>query len=74
MTSLYRTLAPGAIKTNELVKKSTGIVGLDEITDGGLPSRRLAAVTGGPGSGKTVFALQFLVHRSSCPGGALQVY
>ena len=44
-------------------KKSTGIDGLDEITGGGLPEIGLTAVTGGPGAGKTVFALQFVFSR-----------
>ncbi len=42
------------------VKQPTGIRGLDVITAGGLPTRRITLVTGGPGSGKTVFAMQFL--------------
>ncbi len=50
-------------KTNgELIKTTTGIPGFDEITNGGLPQGRTTLVTGGPGSGKTVFALQALVH------------
>ncbi len=47
-----------------VTKISTGIAGFDEITDGGLPENRLTAVVGGPGAGKTVFALQMLVNRS----------
>jgi circadian clock protein KaiC len=43
-------------------KASTGISGLDEITGGGLPDGRTTLLVGGPGSGKTIFALQFLVH------------
>jgi len=39
-------------------KASTGIVGFDEITHGGLPQGSTALVIGGPGSGKTLFALQ----------------
>lgn len=39
----------------------TGISGLDEITQGGFPSGRSTLVVGGPGSGKTLLALQFLV-------------
>ncbi len=38
----------------------TGIQGFDEITEGGLPRGRTTLVMGGPGSGKTVFALQTL--------------
>lgn len=40
----------------------TGIAGLDEILEGGLPSRRLYLVQGDPGSGKTTLALQFLLE------------
>jgi circadian clock protein KaiC len=40
----------------------TGIQGFDEITAGGLPRGRTTLVMGGPGCGKTVFALQTLVN------------
>jgi len=43
-------------------KAPTGIVGFDEMTGGGLPQGRATLLEGGPGSGKTVFALRFLVH------------
>ncbi len=43
-------------------KSPTGITGFDEITGGGLPRGRTALVQGGPGSGKTIFGLQFLVN------------
>ena len=43
-------------------KAPTGITGFDEITGGGLPRGRTTLLVGGPGSGKTVLALQFLVH------------
>ena len=43
-------------------KAPTGIIGFDEITGGGLPCGRTTLLVGGPGSGKTVLALQFLVH------------
>ncbi len=43
-------------------KLLTGIKGFDEITDGGLPRSRTTLVMGGPGCGKTVFALQTLVN------------
>ena len=44
----------------------TGIAGLDEILDGGLPPNGIYLVEGSPGAGKTTLALQFLlegVHR-----------
>ena len=44
------------------LKASTGIVGFDEMTGGGLPNGRTTLLVGGPGSGKTIFAMQFLVH------------
>ena len=54
----------------EVLKKlSTGIEGFDDITAGGLPLGRTTLLMGGPGSGKTVFALQVLVsgalHRGA---------
>lgn len=45
-----------------LTKIPTGIRGFDEITDGGLPRGRTTLVMGGPGCGKTVFALQSLIN------------
>ena len=44
-----------------LEKSPTGISGLDEITGGGLPKGRPTLVAGGPGCGKTLFAMEFLV-------------
>ncbi|MGO8854281.1 MAG: circadian clock protein KaiC [Steroidobacteraceae bacterium] len=43
-------------------KTPTGITGFDAITGGGLPRGRTTLLVGGAGSGKTIFALQFLVH------------
>ena len=43
-------------------KAPTGITGFDEITGGGLPRGRTTLLVGGPGSGKTIFALEFLVN------------
>ena len=45
-----------------LAKCLTGIVGLDEITKGGLPQGRPTLVCGGAGSGKTLLAMEFLVR------------
>src|ERR671939_462452 len=45
-----------------LAKAPTGIKGLDEITDGGLPRGRPTLVCGGAGCGKTLFGIQFLVR------------
>ena len=45
-----------------VTKMLTGIEGFDEITGGGLPRGRTTLAMGGPGCGKTVFALQALVN------------
>ena len=45
-----------------LGKMPTGIAEFDEITGGGLPRGRTTLIVGGPGAGKTVFALQTLVN------------
>jgi circadian clock protein KaiC len=57
--------APGIAKT------ATCIDGFDEITGGGIPKGRVTLVVGGPGAGKTVFALETLVngaHLNREPG------
>lgn len=48
----------------EIQKVLTGIAGFDQISRGGLPRHRTTLLLGGPGSGKTVFALQTLVNRA----------
>ncbi len=50
------------VTRNYLQKVPTGIEGLDEITNGGLPKGRTTLVCGGAGSGKTVMGMEFLVH------------
>jgi circadian clock protein KaiC len=45
-----------------LEKVPSGIAGLDKLTHGGLPRGRPTLVCGGPGSGKTLMAMQFLVR------------
>lgn len=49
---------------HSLLKIPTGISGFDELSRGGLPRRRITLLKGGPGSGKTVFALQALVNAA----------
>ena len=51
---------------NKLEKSPTGIKGLDEITEGGLPRGRTTLVCGTAGCGKTLLSMQFLA------GGALK--
>jgi circadian clock protein KaiC len=45
-----------------LDKSPSGVHGLDEITGGGLPTGRPTLICGSAGCGKTLFAMQFLVH------------
>jgi circadian clock protein KaiC len=45
-----------------LKKCPTGIPGLDEISGGGLPRGRTTIVCGGPGCGKTMLGVEFLVR------------
>ncbi|HEX9787655.1 MAG TPA: ATPase domain-containing protein [Candidatus Binatia bacterium] len=40
----------------------TGILGFDTLIEGGLPRGRSILITGEPGTGKTIFSLQFLVE------------
>jgi circadian clock protein KaiC len=53
-------LAPPAAPS--LPKARTGIQGLDELTGGGLPKGRPTLLTGSAGCGKTLLAMEFLVH------------
>src|SRR5579864_9057112 len=49
-----------------VAKSPTGIPGLDEITNGGLPRGRPTLVCGGAGSGKTLLATSFLINGAEC--------
>ena len=54
-----------ALREKLLQKTRTGITGLDEITVGGLPKGRPTLVCGGPGSGKTLMGIEFIVNGAS---------
>ncbi|MGN6802225.1 MAG: circadian clock protein KaiC [Ginsengibacter sp.] len=47
---------------NKLAKTPTGILGLDEITEGGLPKGRPTLICGEAGTGKTLFSLEFIIN------------
>ncbi len=49
----------------QLAKCPTGIQGLDEITDGGLPQGRPTLICGSAGCGKTLFGVEFLVRGAT---------
>ena len=63
-------------QAGQLAKTPTGIRGLDEITRGGFPKGRPTLVCGGPGSGKTLLALTFLVNGALhfCEPGVLLTF
>lgn len=52
---------PKAVRSS-LAKAPTGIQGLDEVTGGGLPEGRVTLVCGSAGCGKSLLAMEFLVH------------
>lgn len=46
-----------------IAKQVTGITGLDDLLEGGLPARRVTLIQGGPGTGKTILAMQAMLHH-----------
>ena len=52
-------------QAHSLPKAPTGIPGLDEITEGGLPRGRPTLICGGPGCGKTLLAAEFLIRGAT---------
>jgi len=46
--------------TDDFVRLESGIPGLDEMMEGGIPFPSMTLLAGGTGTGKTTFALQFL--------------
>ncbi|UFS69972.1 circadian clock protein KaiC [Geomonas sp. RF6] len=66
--SMEKAAAPEkeATQAPEVIQKApSGIKGLDEITGGGLPMGRPTLVCGGTGCGKTLLAMEFLVHGAT---------
>lgn len=49
----------------EIPKCQTGVIGLDQITQGGLPQGRPTLLCGSAGCGKTVLAIEFLVRGAT---------
>jgi circadian clock protein KaiC len=62
-------IVPAVTRSNTariaLPKARTGILGLDEITGGGIPEGRPTLVCGNAGCGKTLLAMQFLVNGAT---------
>ncbi|TSD67473.1 circadian clock protein KaiC [Inquilinus sp. KBS0705] len=49
-------------KYKTIPKSATGIIGLDQITEGGLPTGRPTLICGEAGSGKTLMSVEFIVR------------
>lgn len=56
------TRRDGTLSSKELQKTKTGINGLDQITQGGIPAGRPTLICGGPGCGKTLLSIEFIVR------------
>ncbi len=61
MSNTKGTTATTNDKEFKFPKTPTGIEGLDEITEGGFPKGRPTLICGGPGCGKTLLGMQFLI-------------
>jgi len=58
-TTIYRKWVK--FMTNAVNRISTGISNLDSLISGGLPDKTITLLSGSPGCGKTLFALNFLM-------------
>jgi circadian clock protein KaiC len=57
-------IKPKGNASQPLPKLATGIAGFDNLSRGGLPRHRTSLLIGGPGAGKTVFALQCIANAA----------
>ncbi len=62
MVKTKKNAARSRSSARGLEKALTGIAGFDAITRGGLPAGRPTLLCGGPGCGKTIFGVEFLVQ------------
>jgi len=58
-------MAKKSDKKAYLAKTRTGITGFDEITKGGIPKGRPTLVCGEAGAGKTLFAIESIIHGAT---------
>src|SRR5262249_47112293 len=66
-----RFMAKRRDATGPLERLPTGIAGLDDIMEGGLPADHMYLLEGDPGTGKTTLALQFMLDGVRAREGAL---
>lgn len=52
----------------EIIRTKTGIQGLDKALNGGFPNGNMVLVSGGAGTGKSTFCLQFIINGASVFG------
>lgn len=62
MAKAQDKISKKALEKYVLPKAPTGISGLDEITEGGLPKGRPTLICGDAGCGKTLMAMEFIVR------------
>ncbi len=62
---MSKTTTKRVSANRSLPKTPSGIQGLDEITQGGLPKGRPTLICGSAGCGKTLFAMEFLVRGAT---------
>jgi circadian clock protein KaiC len=53
------------LPVSEIARTRTGIAGLDEVLEGGLPRNYVHTVVGPPGAGKTIMGAQFLFRGAT---------
>ena len=52
----------------DIIRTKTGIQGLDRALNGGIPSGNMVLVSGGAGTGKSTFCLEFIVNGANTFG------
>ena len=62
MTSVAKNTGSVGSAPSGIPKIPTGIQGLDEVLNGGVPKGAMTLLSGGPGTGKTMLGLEFLVR------------